>query len=962
MADPEIKLVFNAETGKASKNIQDLYNKILNLEKNRGSDFTDKEIRKINDLIETYAKYEHKVTKFNEYIRQINATEFSNETVRDKTLENAERKFQIILGYGTQIAAAMREIGIQPRALDGYVNLASTLSVADKELDVAFRNKERLLKQPTAPKGALVTSHPWENEASPDNPETPKQQFKNRYSAVAADIEAYQRTLEVTISSTEKLKAAFREKYAALKETDEGYIQQKQLLESLMVTTDRQLLSLEKLRGGVQGQIADLEQLYKTTSDNKHWLTGLKSLEERATSVAEMHQKVDIAAQNSINIQNKYNNTQFKANEKATKAEEKYQASLATTGMTYQELTQLYSQLLAARAKAQTPEQIQAIDRHLTAVRKSITLMGREAQLSGAKMIGAQTSVLGVMQQVVSQWRNGTLTLKGLTQGIKLFAKSTLVLAAIQFAWEGISWAMDKAKTAIFGTAEAEEKAAQKAQALADAAKEASDNLLNAQHELVAARADKAREDAAKKFAEQLRLQNEEYREQIKLINETLAANLSLAASIAKDEEKDIALEKLRLQEEKMKGLITEYEYQEKLIDLETRASENRRAAEIDRKAFAKDAAEEKLKLAREAETDASDMAIESMVGFDLTSEEVQVQIAAYKELKAEVEKYRDEYMSLKKDEADYLKTAEEMRAVLEMNPNNEFARYDLAEAESKLESIKNYEEYENRMNQAYRDIPEMVRKYGLDGRSLSQYNRERDSRLKYNEETEKQQEAAREEVRRAEEAFYKAADELNAAQLEAAEAASREGELATQRIGMIRWQRDNAEYDKKMQKKIDSAKKRIKKMEFSYLQRQEKEMRAWAEQYNEDTPEGKRRRSLASVYTSEYKSRVEAGQDASNRVVQQGIDAKGKAATVVNLAGELANKSTLDKKVDLDAVISVLGKAIKTKSLADDAAAMELYNLVQRLMTVAQKNSKDARTLKQKYTALARKLSDPSR
>ena len=648
--------------------------------------------------------------------------------------------------------------------------------------------------------------------------------------------------------------------------------------------------------------------------------------------------------------------------EKAIKLEEKYNATLETTGMTYQELINLYSELIAERAKATDGIQIQVIDRQLTAVRKNITLMGREAQISGAQMIGSQTSVLGVMQQVVAQWRNGTLTLKGLTQGIKLFAKSTLVLAAIQFAWEGISWAMEKAKIAIFGVSDAEEKAAEKAQNLADAAKEASENLLKAQHSLVASRADKEREDAAKEFAEQLRIQNEEYREQIKLINETLSANLSLAATLAKDEEKDIALEKLRLQEQKMQGLITEYDYQEKLIDLETRAAENRRAAEIDRKAFAKDAAEEKLKLAREAEEDASGLVTESMVGFDLTSEEVQVQIAAYKELKAEVEKYRNEYTALKMNEAEFQKTAEEMRAVLEWNPNNELARYDLAEAESRLQSIKNFEEYESRMNQAYADIPELVRKYGLDGLGLSQYNRERDSRLKYNAEVEKQQEDAREEARRAEEAFYKAADDLSTAQLEAAEAASREGELATQRIGMIRWQRDNAEEDKKTKKKIDSVKKRINKMELGYLQRQEKEMRAWAEQYDEGTPEGKRRRSLASIYTSELESREDAAASAGQRVAQSGIDAKGKAATVVNLAGELAYKSTLDKKVDLDAAISVLNKAIKTKSTTDDAAAIELYNLVQKLMTVAQKNSKDARTLKQKYAALTRKLSDPSR
>lgn len=708
--------------------------------------------------------------------------------------------------------------------------------------------------------------------------------------------------------------------------------------------------------------MADPEIKITFKSDSKEVEKDLDSIEQK---IEKMPKRIPLGQGVFYNTKNTSSDNKEQAKntekelEKAIRLEEKYNATLETTGMTYQELINLYSELIAERAKATDGIQIQVIDRQLTAVRKNITLMGREAQLSGAQMIGSQTSVLGVMQQVVRQWRNGTLTLKGLTQGIKLFAKSTFVLAAIQFAWEGISWAMEKAKIAIFGVSDAEEKAAEKAQNLADAAKEASENLLKAQHALVASRADKEREDAAKEFAEQLRIQNEEYREQIKLINETLSANLSLAATLAKDEEKDIALEKLRLQEQKMQGLITEYDYQEKLIDLETRAAENRRAAEIDRKAFAKDAAEEKLKLAREAETDASDMAMESMVGFDLTSEEVQVQIASYKELKAEVEKYRDEYIKLKKTEAE---TRAYVAGYGEGGPKNWLDKGRFEEAKKALEIIERFETNEASMHQTYADIPEIVRKYGLDGLGLNQYNRERDSRLKYNAEIEKQQENAREEARRAEEAFYKAADDLSTAQLEAAEAVSREGELATQRIGMIRWQRDNAEDDKKIKKKIDSVKKRINKMELGYLQRQEKEMRAWAEQYDEGTPEGKRRRSLASIYTSELESRKDAAASAGQRVVQSGIDAKGKAEEVVNLASELAYKSTLDKKVDLDAAISVLNKAIKTKSTTDDAAAVELYNLVQKLMTVAQKNSKDARTLKQKYAALTRKLSDPSR
>ena len=196
----------------------------------------------------------------------------------------------------------------------------------------------------------------------------------------------------------------------------------------------------------------------------------------------------------------------------------------------------------------------------------------------------------------------------------------------------------------------------------------------------------------------------------------------------------------------------------------------------------------------------------------------------------------------------------------------------------------------------------------------------------------------------------------------DAANADTFRAKQAEEELATLKAQQEEKNAQKAIQKRIASARNRVQKMEFTYLERQEAEMRAWAEMKNEETPEGKRRRSLAKVYTDEYTRRVDAGQSASNQVVQAGISAKGKAARIVTQAGELAMNSTLNEKVDLDAVISVLDRAIKTTSKADNASAMELYNLVQRLMTVAQKNSKDAQKMKAKYAILARKLNDTSR
>lgn len=650
--------------------------------------------------------------------------------------------------------------------------------------------------------------------------------------------------------------------------------------------------------------------------------------------------------------------------EKAIKLEEKYNATLETTGLTYQELTKLYSELLAERAKATNHIQIEVIDRQLTAVRKNIALMGREAQLSGAKMIGAQTSVLGVMQEVNKQWRNGVLTLRGLTQGIKLFAKSTVVLAAIQFAWEGISWAMEKAKIAFFGTADAEEKAAQKAQALADAAKEASETLLNAQHALVAARADKVREDAAKEFAEQLRIQNEEYREQIKLVNENLAANLSFAASVAKDEEKDIALEKLRLQEKKMKGLITEYEYQEKLINLETRASENRRAAEIDRKDFAKEAAKEKLRLAKEAEKDAEGVARESMVGFDLTSEEVQVQIASYKELKAEVEKYRDEYTALKVEENKWKTLAEKYGEQYKKDPTDIHAISIYEGATAHLQSIQNYEMWEEQMQQAYRDIPELVRKYGLDGMGLNQYNKERNSRIQYNDEVENQLNKAREEINKAEEEYNKASDAFTAALIEASEAASREEELALQRKGMIRWQRDNAKEEKIMQKKIVKAREKVQYMEYDALKKAEKNAMEEAEMAGENTPDGKNKKQLADVYSNELKRRREyAKRKAENSIPNTPAESKKEQKNMDEAAKLLEIIATRETytNAQFEQAKKLLASAVKTSGSGDNAVVYQLIDFMNSTATAIGNEKRSRSKLAKEVARLKAKMANPS-
>lgn len=962
MADKEINIKVTANTDDAKKGIAEVTNELEKMstsgsgkaadELDKVTEAADKAGDATDKLVSSWAAYKQNVREAEAEVRKLNATQFENAEQRDAAINALGDKLDELVYEGKVIEDSVKAIGISPESLQGFDSITATLNRANKEFEIAINYKEKLLNQPTAPANALVATNPWEEGPDGGGPA----EFKARMEEMRAELEAYSAQMGNAIAANDQMKSALEAELASLDKSSAGYAEQKKLLEGLISACDSYAVSSETQRQSIQKQKDSLDELNKETLKSENWEEGLKSLDKYGEGVVATSLKVQKSVGSQIAIQNRYENAVLSAQQKELKGQAKLQAQMEMAGKSREELIRLVEEYGKALANAQTKEEYEAAAAGISAARKQLTLLTREASLTGSAMIGSQTSVQGLVTTIGRLGVQGRLTFKALSDGIKLFAKSTLVLAGIQFAWEALSKIYEKVKGDIFGVAEAEEEAAAKAERLAEAAKEASDNLLKAQHALVASRADKARDDAAKEFAEQLRIQNDEYREQINLINETLAANLSLAASMAKDEEKDIALEKLRLQEQKMKGLITEYDYQEKLVDLETHAAENRRAAEIDRKSFAKDAANEKLRLARESEEDASGLATESMVGFDLTSEEVQVQIAAYKELKAEVEKYRNEYTALKKKEAEFQKTAEEMRAVLEWNPNNEFARYDLAEAESRLQSIKNFEEYESRMNQAYADIPELVRKYGLDGLGLSQYNRERDSRLKYNAEVEKQQESARAEVRRAEEAFDKAEADLNAAQLEAAEAASREGELATQRIGMIRWQRDNEEENKKNEQKIDQLRRKAQDMEYNALRKKAEELEYLSKAAGENTPEGKRRAAQASIFRTEYQSRTEAGKKASEKV-GLGLDASGNK--VIADAQKLASRAGSGRNVALERVAGVLEQALKTSGSEDDVAAQRLYEIVSKLVTVTDKNARQMRSLKNKYEALKKKTAN---
>lgn len=852
-----------------------------------------------------------------------------------------------------------------------------TFKSDSKEVDKDLEKIEQKIEK--MPKRIPLGQGTW-NPTGPKVPNNPlKDEYNAGYKAMQDELAGLSELYAQLEEQTEKLTNSYRDELASLDETSQGYADKKKELEALIAKGEGFEKTLASQKAAVEKTSFSLQQLNENVS-KLGYEKAIKEQNKMGLSLGVMSKTFDQTEQQISNYAEAWSNKLIKEQEKATKAQEKtinsekkYQAILETTGMTYQELTQLYSQLLAARTRAQTPEQIQAIDRQLTAVRKNITLMGRESQLSGAKMIGAQTSVLGVMNQVVAQWRTGTLTLKGLTQGVKLFAKSTVVLAAIQFAWEGISWAMEKAKTAIFGAADAEEKAKQKAEDLAKAAQAAADNLANANEALKGWESDKIRADQAQAYADAIASQNDKYKEQLRLIDEATAAELRRVALNADGKEKEIALEKMKLQREKMTGIISEYDYQKKMIELETRLVSIRGNAKVDAAAIkeedARKRADEAAKQLESAMMEKSDFD-----KFVFSPAQLAAMVAQYGLDEKKIKKYEHQYTEREALRNELPQRQATYKELLESG------QYDAAMALG--HTIKASEEKLKKLNEvlhevdglidrsvaSFNSMPEQIRnaletedeqaiKFALD-----EYGKNYQAAEARDKDIKKRQEEAAKAVEKADQAVLDASAAKTNAMQDTANAETFRAKQAEEEMATLKAQQAERKADKASQKKIENARKRVKKMEFDYLQRQEREKRAWAEMYGEETPEGKRRRSLASVYTAEYTSRVEAGQNASNQVVQAGDGAAGKAAKIVAQAGVLAEKSTLTKQVDLDAIISVLDKAIDTKSTADNAAAMELYNLVQRLMTVSQKNSQDARKLKEKYTILARKLSDPTR
>jgi hypothetical protein len=947
---PEITLKFNADTDGLSSALKEVLEKIDKLRKRRevkGDSFTNEEVKQLNELLELYDKYERKTKGINEQIRRINATEFGSMSKVDDVLDNTEKKVKRIIYDGTQLVSLLQDVGISPSQLESFASLSSELKSAIVQLDIAYKNKERLLNQPKKPLSNGSSDEPPDDDI--------KSQFKRKYAAYSADLVDFQKQLETTTSSTYKLKDALKEKLATLDETNEEHLRQKQLIESLLVTTDKQILSQGKLREEINGQIADLRKLYDATNSKETWSKGYEELQKNAAGIEQTSQKVEIAMRNALGIQSKYNKEQTKSNTKAEADAKRLNDVLAIQRLTYEELVQLFNELTAARAKANTKEELNAIDAKLTEVRKNIELTSRQTQLSGAQIIGSQTSLQGVFASTLRLWQRGTLTLKGLTQGMKMFAKSTIFLAAIQLAWEFLTKVWEKAKEALFGTADAAEKAAEKQRELAAAAKEASVNLLAAQDALYEARREAERKAAAEEFKRQLRAQNDEYERQIKLVDDATAAQLRQMAITAKDDERQLALDKLLLQQELMSGKITEYEYQERLIRLEYETQQKKLEAATKQKKIALDAAVGQEQAAKRNKELAEKVSMKDMAGFEMSEVRVAELVTEYNERKRKVDKLTPKYAHLPKKReklqrfVDKFKDYKDPRVQRMVKEKEE----DLVDVERR---IKELDDERNAMNEVFNLIPELVRKIGLNEFGVRVYSNEKSGRESYNASVQAEIDKTTKTLEKAEKATQKAEKAYQEAAEDNADAAIHAAKVSQTRIDMTRFNEQEAAKNKANEKKIQAVRDKVNSMEYAALKAKEKELLAQVAAAGENTPEGKRLTKVAAVYAGERQRRDTESRKAREKVELAGRDATGEAARIVDNAAKLAGKSVRGGAVDLVALAQLVKQAAETKSLADDAALKQTLKTVESLITTTQASSQKMRNLEKQVARLNRK------
>ncbi len=963
MSDPEIKIKFSADATEVADELDKVTKNAT-----EAVSATDK-------LVSSWATYKQNVREAEAEVRKLNATQFENAEQRDAAINTLGDKLDALVYEGKAIEDSVKAIGISPESLQGFDSITATLNRANKELEIALNYKEKLLNQPTTPANALVTTNPWEEGPDGGGPA----EFKARMEEMRAELEAYAAQMGNAIAANDQMKSALEAELASLDKSAAGYAEQKKLLEGLISACDSYSVSSETQRQSLQKQKATFEELNKETLASEKWDEGLKSIDKYGEEIVSTSLKVQKSIGSQIAIQNRYENAVLSAQQKELKGQVKLQSQMEMAGKSREELIRLVEEYGKALAKAQTKEEYEAAAAGISAARKQLTLLTREASLTGSAMIGSQTSVQGLVATIGRLGVQGRLTFKALSDGIKLFAKSTLVLAGIQFAWEGITWVMEKAKIAIFGAADAEGEAAQKAEDLAKATRDANAALRESQMALSAWRDDQARAADATAFADALKAQNEQYDAQIKLVQKATEAKLYDASITAKDEERGIAFERLELQQKKIDGTISELAYKKAIIELERKAAISKIDLTKKKSAIDKESAENELKLAQDNFNRIKNTERKSLEGFEREPEKVKEAIDAYNELDATVKENNKEFGRLINRQHELDKRLEKYKKQGFDKSDSQYNRflYDKAQAEWYRNQIKlnEFQAQERALITARENLPKIVREYGINEKGLSQYTKTRKGILEYNKPLEKEEEEAKKDVAKKAAAKEKKDAEYARIQAESLKETSAAFEAAKLKTENAVKEKKQADKDKKNQEEIKAIKENIHSLSIAELRKQEADLKAKDKkakssrnrdriraraavysdeiQRREDELERKASAYNAGIFNEDGRFRTSQGKSA-RRFVTEGLSPDtNEEARFTNKLAQIAQDVVTSGRVksNLIAKVEAAAKAVQTTSGTNDDAALE--RVVALLIQVINATEKNKAALRKANTRL---------
>lgn len=994
MSDPEIKIKFTANTDDVEKKVEST---AKNLEKmsNAGSGKASEELDKVTEaatdaetatekLVSSWNEYKQKVKDAEAEVRKLNATQFETAEQRDAAINDLGDKLDDLVYEGKTIEDLVKAIGVAPESLQGFEAVVGILVRANKEFEIALNHKEKLLNQPTAPDSPLITTNPWEDGPGGGGPN----EFKKRYEDMRAELESYAAQMGEAIAANDRMKSSLEAELASLDKNAAGYTEQKRLLESLISACDSYAVSSEAQRQSIQKQKDSLDELNKETLKSEKWEEGLQAIDKYGNGVISTSLKVQKSVGAQIAIQNRYENAVLSAQQKELKGQEKLQAQMEMAGKSREELIRLVEEYGKALANAQTKEEYEAAKAGISAARKQLTLLTREASLTGQAMIGSQTSVQGLVTTIGRLGAQGRLTFKALSNGVKLFAKSTLVLAGIQFAWEALSKIYEKVKGDLFGVAEAEEEAAERAEKLAAAAKEAADNLASVQKALRESQADQARADAAKAYADAIAQQNERLKEQLKLIEGNTNAILFQQTLTAKDEEQKIAIEKEKLQREKLLGLIDEYEYERRILELNEKAVKLRAMSKVDAATAKHDAAAQRVKVERQNLEEIESTALEEL---GATPEELAARIARFEKNETKIQQYESKYNereALKTDlsqrKATYKKLIEEGQYDTAMTLG-----WSIKNGEKKLSELNDIlNEVDSLIIQnesLFNDLPQQIQDAQSLGEGLAEYTKTYKDRVKYNEGIEKQREEALKRVKEAEAAELEASEALTRENQSYAQITTQTAELNREKNATLKAKKEIAKTDAEHTKKLAAERAKVRTLELAELNqrindaqftydraegrgpdaaRAKKELDLYRGEVRRRSEELTRKASAynAGIFNEDGRFRTSQGKSARKFVTEGLSPDSNEEARFTNKLAQMAQDVVTSGRVNskLIAKVEAAAKAVQTTSGTDDDAALErVVELLIQVVNATEKNARKARKTTRTLNTIKRRIAN---